>query len=336
MKGTEKLAVFVIAAVMLSNLGCAISSSVKEAYAPGETIIAEISGNILEPISASDVEFRRGHVGVPLDYDLKKIDGKYYIWAAAPELNENYTIAIKGISTTISGKVQEIDYEKNFSVLGNITDYSIKPGFVDSAIDFEIKATLNDDYDKEIATNFLEEGNFTLKPGENVIRFSISGINESAFYNVTIGRYNVPAYITINETMRAGIPAGAEYEENPEASKLINISGNITEDVKEKIEEQRKGFYCSEFPGKICAASEKCTGETITSADGACCVNGVCLATSEEESGGYGWIGYIFGAVVVAGGIYLWVRYKRVKKEEPLQKKVSEIEQRMPGAELKI
>jgi len=184
----------------LVSISSAISTDIKETYLPGETAIIEISGNILEPIPFDNVEFRRGHVLVPFDYDIKKLDDKYYLWAVMPNTENNYTLIIKDITSTFAGNVEKTDYEKNFSVRGNLTDYSIKPGFVIAREDFEITAKLNEDFDKTITVNFLKEQEILLKPGENKLNFPIDDVNETGIIKIQIGKYSVPAYIILNKT----------------------------------------------------------------------------------------------------------------------------------------
>ena len=320
----KKIICFLVFTILVSSFCSAISTDIKESYLQGETVISAISGNILEPITAEKVEFRRGHVLVPFDYDLSKIGDKYYIWFITPENQMNYTLIIKNITTTLSGKVQQISYEKNFTISGNLNDYSIKPGFISTESDFDIKVQLNEDNDKAINVNFLEESEIILKPGENILKFSISGINETRVFNITIGKYNLPAQIRVNRTTEI-MPAENETQLN-----LTNLSEikteNLSEDEKSKIEEERKKYACFEYPGKICAADEKCTGEIITSSDGQCCVglNAACSkAGGETGTGSLAWIGYLLAAVVIIAAVFLWLRYRQVKPEtNPIEKKV--------------
>lgn len=173
----------------------AISSDLKAEYERGETIIAEINGNILEQISKEQVEFRRGHIAIPLEYDLRKLGEKYFLWAIAPNSENNYTIVIKDIVTSVSGNVEEIDFEQGFSVIGNSTDYFIKPGFVYASNDFSIDVFLNEDFDKTISVDFPSAREITLSSGNNKIEFSISSVNETGFRKINVGKYAVPLYV---------------------------------------------------------------------------------------------------------------------------------------------
>ena len=67
--------VFVVSFLVILSISSvlAISSDLRENYGPGETIVAKIQGNILGSIEKEQIEFRRGHVAVPLDSGLEKI-----------------------------------------------------------------------------------------------------------------------------------------------------------------------------------------------------------------------------------------------------------------------
>lgn len=173
----------------------AISSDIGGSYSPGETIIGKISGNILQHITKEQVKLKRGHVEVAFDYDFKKINNEYYVWLTSPSNQNNYTLIIEDIVTTVNGIVETLDYEKDFVVSGNWTDYGIKPGFIFADQDFEITATLYEDLSKTISTDFPETRDIVLNPGTNKIDFSIDGIEETQFLIISLGKYSVPAYI---------------------------------------------------------------------------------------------------------------------------------------------
>ena len=196
MKRTGVLVLFGI--LLLCNGVWAISSTLKENYELGETIIAEIKGNIAEPISKEQIDFLRGHVSVPFDFDFKKIGERYFLWASTPEKENNYTLAITGIVTSVSGNIEKIDFRQNFSVRGNLTDYSIKPGFITTDKDFDINVQLNRDAEQTISVEFPAR-DFVLKPGITKITFSVEGIAESKSVEVKIGKYTFPAYIIVEK-----------------------------------------------------------------------------------------------------------------------------------------
>lgn len=328
MKREMHSALLITMVICSLSLVSAISTNLEDSYAPGETIITEILGNILEPITNANVELRREHILVPFDYEVKKLGDKYYLWMTSPTQQINYTLKIKDITTYVSGNIRKIDYEKNFSVSGNLSDYSIKPGVILAEKDFEIKVQLNEDNEKSIALKFIEEKTFVLKPGENIIKFSITGINESGLFNLSLGKYNVPVYIKANKTAALFFNLTNKTGGTEEVD-LINATSENPEE-QEAINRERMKYHCYEFPGKICGANQVCSGETIVSLDGSCCVNGDCAA---EASGGgsSAWIGYLIAAIVVIAGVFIWMRYIKVKKEEnPLIKRIHSLDKRIP------
>ncbi len=333
----KKLACFAcLVLLVLSMQGAlAITTDIRESYSQGETVVTKIEGNILAPIKSTNIELKRaGHILVPMEYELNKLGEDYYLWFITPASENNYTLFINNISTTVSGNTREVSYQKNFSVSGNLTDYFIKPGAVLTTEDFEIKVVLNEDLDKSIDVKFIEESEFTLKPGENTIKFSIEGINETTIVNASIGKYDLPVYVRVNKTTIAVNLTENETitnVTNENASILIeNLSEetNLTQSQEQVVNEERAKYHCYEYPGKICEANQVCSGQTIVSADGSCCVNGDCAVSS--GGGGYAWVGYLIGALVLVGIVFLIIKYRKVKVEgNPLQKKVESIEKKI-------
>lgn len=193
---------FYILLVSLINGAYAISTDMKPAYAPGETMIIKISGNILEPIMPEQIEFKRNNVRIPFEYDIKNIGGNYYLWAIMPinESQKNYTLLMKGITATVNGNVQKIDFMQNFSIYGNLTAYTIKPGFIFTKSNFDITAMLNKDGPESININFLKPTAFELQPGNNIIPFSISDVVGTEIIFIQFGVYTIPAYIASNKS----------------------------------------------------------------------------------------------------------------------------------------
>ncbi|MCU0641971.1 MAG: hypothetical protein MUF61_00095 [archaeon] len=327
----KRMLVFAIV-LMISMQGVfAISTNLKDSYKPGETVASEIYGNILEPITKDSVEFRRGHVLVPFEYDLKRLGDKYYLWMITPENEENYTLIIKDITTTVSGEIKEVDYEKNFTTKGNLSDYSVKPGFIYAQSDFELTMNLNQDMEKSIQINFPNKTNIVLKPGENKFMFSIGGINKTELRNITIGKYSLPMYVIVNKTITADVTNATKEEEEEEKEEKIEIR---TENQSGQRFENFSIYPCSGtdgLNGKICAADEVCSGKEVVSADGICCNIGECMKKEQVKKGGNAWIGYVVAALVIIGGVFIWIKYKGVKKEEnPIEKAARQLSPRSP------
>ncbi|MEK6844295.1 MAG: hypothetical protein AABX83_02610 [Nanoarchaeota archaeon] len=199
----KKIIFFCAFIFLLISTVSAISTDLKSSYEKSETIIIEITGNILEPISNSQIEFMRGHVAIPLAYESKKLSGKYYLWIIAPQQENNYTLLIKDITTTVAGRTEKIDFAQNFSVSQNSTDYFIKPGLISTQKDFSIDIYLNEDSNTNISINFPIEREVILKPGKNTLDFSLDNISATTFTKINIGKYSLPAYIIKVEDEKA-------------------------------------------------------------------------------------------------------------------------------------
>lgn len=191
----------VLLLILLIPGALALSTDMKESYQPGETMISSILGEILEPINLEDVTFvRDGHVEVPFDYDLKKIENTYYIYALMPyiELQENesktYALRIEGVSTTINGRQEVINFEQNFSVVGEVVEYTVKPGFIISSDDFDLQITLNRDISQGISIDFPFEREIFLRPGKNTVRFDLEDVS-GGLYMASVGNYKVPVFV---------------------------------------------------------------------------------------------------------------------------------------------
>jgi len=116
----------------------AIETNLKEKYKPGETLIIKISGNFIKPLKPSDILFYSGRLYIPLVYDLTKIQNTYYIYALLPEKERDYTLIIKNAHYVEVGQEVQEDLKYNFSVSGNITPFSINPGFIITDKNFDI------------------------------------------------------------------------------------------------------------------------------------------------------------------------------------------------------
>src|SRR3989344_3927497 len=220
----KKSVMMVFCILVLSGFVSAISTDLKANYDRGETIIAEIKGNILEPITKEQVDFIRGHVSVPFDYDLKKLGEKYFLWASAPTNENNYTLVIKDIVTTENGKTTKINFEQNFSVAGNFSDYNIKPGFISTREDFSVDIYFNEDSENKINAGFPSR-EIILKPGKNTIEFSIEEANETGLYMIEIGKYAFPAYIFVEEVNGRQIGKKPMLRFEPERIASIMLIG---------------------------------------------------------------------------------------------------------------
>ena len=198
-----KKSLMLILFLIFSPIVSAISTSMLPAYQPGETMIIEISGNVLQPITPNNIIFKRAHVAIAAVYDVKRIGTKYYLYAQLPIQPNNYTLFINDIATTVNGQPTTIDFNQTFSVAGSIVDYTISPGFAIVENSLILNSILNLDVSTTININFPEEQAFTLQPGANTITLSTSSVSPGV-YQAAIGRYTLPVQVLstapINQT----------------------------------------------------------------------------------------------------------------------------------------
>src|SRR3989338_4324054 len=285
--------------IILIPLASSISTTLLPNYQPGETMIIEIQGNILEPIFPSDILFKRAHVAVAVNYDVKRIGGKSYLYAQVPSTPNNYTLFINNIATTVNGIVTKINYNQTFTVSGNMSEYSISPGFIIEDKDFILTITSNLDQPLTINLDFPQERAVTLQPGANPIKMSIEFVGPGV-YLAKIGKYTVPLQI-----------------------KFINFPQNISDNISISIApqafketlltNQENRYYCSELGGKFCSATETCSTKPTSSLDGSCCT-GVCKANEESSNS---WIAYVSILVVLIILFLIYRSYKKAKIPKP-------------------
>ncbi len=177
------------------NFVSSLDSNLKSIYDSKETVIIDIKGNLLSNINKEDVFIKRANVIVPVEYGVRKITGRQFIWFIAPENSSNYTLLIKDITTTINGKVQVVDYSKDFFLSENLTAYNVNPGILYSDEDFEVKVFSFLDEDFEVKVIGEVERTILLKPGENKIKFEIEEFSATGFKEIVIGDYVIPSYI---------------------------------------------------------------------------------------------------------------------------------------------
>lgn len=188
---------FFLMLILLLPVASAITTNMQPTYQPGETMIIEINGNILQPIFSSNVVFKRAHVAIAIDYDLKRIGPKYYLYAQLPLVQNNYTLFLNDVATTSNGVNVITDFNQSFSVSGEVASYSINPGFAIINDSLSLSFTLNYDQPETINLNFPDEQSFTLQPGQNSLNLQLSSVSPG-LYQAVFGRYTIPIQVLNN------------------------------------------------------------------------------------------------------------------------------------------
>ncbi len=208
------------------------------------------------------------------------------------------------LSTNMTGNTTNISTTVDSDIL------SVEPSYIQRLLHKEAKSstysfivrnpTLTNYKDIEIIYNGslfdIEEDEFNLKAGENYT------------FTLILGKY--PGYdlrerVYINTTnVTLEIPFFVRYTEN--VSDVAIFYGELDQNASNGIK-RKTTYFCSELGGVVCSTSSSCSGEALNSKEGSCCL-GIC---QQPESGGYGWVGWIIGAIAVLAVIYLYMRYKK-------------------------
>jgi len=227
----KEMCLFILILLILPELS-AIEFDMNPKFQQGETLLAKVSGNFLEPVLEENIFFYRGHTRVPMEYGINKINDEYYIYALLDKTPGNYSVAIKDIPYMKGSQTTEEDIIKNFSILNTIADFSVNPGIIVSNGNFfievqnlqenkiTIQIKIKDSFSatpKESSNESEEDGglfgffgngnvvldyedSFTLISGETKeIFFEAKDITESEFKIIELStnnlQYELPVYI---------------------------------------------------------------------------------------------------------------------------------------------
>jgi len=118
----------------------AVEFNLNQNFQQGETIITKISGNFITPLTKDNVFFYKGHVRIPIDYGIEKINKEYYLYASLSGKTEgNYSISIENIQYMQGAETISDNLVRNFSITNTTADFSLKPGAVVSSGDFSLE-----------------------------------------------------------------------------------------------------------------------------------------------------------------------------------------------------
>lgn len=179
----------------------ALSTTLEATYTPEETMIARVEGALVSPINPRQVELRRNHVLVPLEFDVGQLDASTYFWGIAPRTVGNYTLVFKDVQTMNAGILESSTFMQNFSVSGEIVPYAIRPGFAYRESDLTFRITSYVDSAQTISVSHPSSQSIILSPGENEFSMPISSISGNTLMAVSIGKYRVPVFIRSNATV---------------------------------------------------------------------------------------------------------------------------------------
>jgi len=200
----------------------AVEFDVKSEFNQGETLLAKVSGNFLQPVLKENINFYRGHVKIPIIYDVAKINNQFYIYAQLLGKEPgNYSIVIRDTKYMNGAETSEEDIIKNFTITNTTADFKISPGFIITNDSFFIEAQNLQDFDITVKakTKSEEGGNLfdilfgdEKREGQSIdlmsgqtqkIYFDLKDLNSSVIEFVEIEtedlKYEVPVYIILEE-----------------------------------------------------------------------------------------------------------------------------------------
>ncbi len=233
----------------------------KSEFKQGETIMAEISGNFIEPLEETNIILYQEHNRIPLDVDLTKIDEKYYVYAQLLDKEEgDYSLKLTDIRYMIINQVIEEDLVQNFTITNETADFSVDPGFVVTETVFSIEIqnllghqitvnikdneTTEDHPAENESSGFLdflfgdqedpvEEGR-TLNIGawnKETANFNITNITETTLKTIYIStentQYEIPVNIIITEEIIQG-PGERSFMFSPPSLELTMATNSET------------------------------------------------------------------------------------------------------------
>ena len=211
----KKISIFVLMFLTISTIS-AIEFNLDSEYPQGSSILATISGSFQETITEQDIEFFRGHVRVPIDFNLEKIGDNYYLYASLVNKDpNNYSVVINEVEFLEGAKVVEENITRNFTITEEITDFSISKGVVITEDEFSITVQNLQSQRINITSNFLEEKTTELFSGEIAeLKFSVEDVPLLEIQNLKLTSrntsYEIPIYVL--GTPKAEAPVQFEFD----------------------------------------------------------------------------------------------------------------------------
>ena len=213
---------------MLFPVISSASVELKSEFDQGETLMATISGDFVEPLARENVLLYREHVRIPLDVEIVKIKDTYHVYAQLfGKIEGNYSLRLENAIYVILNNIIEEDIIKNFTITNRTADFSVNPGFVVTETSFSIEMqnlkdsgitvniienqTPKEESDKsEGFFDFLFEDEEQTQEGDSVsigafqsreVTFNITNITKTTLRIIELStantKYEIPVYVII-------------------------------------------------------------------------------------------------------------------------------------------
>jgi len=331
----KKTILLFISLLLILPIISAVEIDMKSEFSQGETLMAKISGNFLEQVKKENIFFYREHVRIPLEYDMAKIDDKYYVYAQLGDKGpNNYSLRIENTRYMQGVNMVEEDIIKNFVITDDLADFKVNPGFIIADEPFTIEVQNLRDFKIEIEINENKtstggglfeslfgglqgsEGDIELFSGEiRNLEFDLG--NETSFSFIELKTenitYEIPVYVFVIEKTET-------EESEPEEETTTEEDEETTPDSEEEEDEIKVASTktCAEENGTICKDNEKCNATIIQARDATCCLD-TCKEIKKDNTGKI--LGWSMVIIIVVFVIWFFkVKYKGAKKEINLLK----------------
>ncbi|MFH1608052.1 MAG: hypothetical protein ABIA78_02870 [archaeon] len=241
MKKCALILLFVFSITLIS----AIQFDMNSEFDQGETLLAKVSGNFVEPILKENIKFFRGHVRISLDADVTKINDEFYIYASLLGKTQNdYSIVIENVKYMQGAEIIDKDIVKNFSITNNTADFSITPGFISTNQDTNIE--VQNLQDSEIIINIeienssegenitLNRDSLTLKSGEiEKVLVNVGSLEEPTFRIIKFKTANLEYEISVYAFSKKEIeePKQTSFKFEPFESDVKMATNSETERI---------------------------------------------------------------------------------------------------------
>jgi hypothetical protein len=237
----------------------AVEFDINENFSQGETIVAKISGSFSSPITSDNIFFYRGHVQIPIEYEVSKMDGDYYLYAlTSGKSPDNYSVSIQNAQYMQGSNVVNDTISRNFTITNQTADFSVNPGFAVVSEDFYLE--VQNLQDKKITISVNTQPNIsngrilisssssttsslTLNSGETKkINFQIQQ-GQSAVQKIELKTenliYEIPIYITTSfgdtQTKAFGIDPSVltlSFQTNATGKQAVYLFNSENTDLK--------------------------------------------------------------------------------------------------------
>lgn len=237
----KSILVLVFSLLFFFPLISAVEFAMNDNFSQGETIVAKISGNFITPITNANVFFYRGHVQIPIQYDVANLNGDYYIYAitTGKSSEDDYSLSIKNIQYMKGADVSNETLAKNFTITNETAAFSVNPGVIVASDNFsiEVQNLLDNQITLQVNTitgtgkaifippNNLEQYSFSINSGDiQKINFN-GGSGESAVQAIELSAgnftFSLPVYLSSSSGLQS---SGLSFTPSEFAANLLSNS----------------------------------------------------------------------------------------------------------------